>query len=264
VEPQFNPKNLRYDESGIPRLGPTEIEAIATELLSLYCPDVLQRPSITPVLVIIDKLKARTKLTFEMGDLGLFKGEKVLGCVNLNTRTLSLDNILIGARRMSLLFTAAHEIGHWVIHRHNFRNWKLNETEEAGTLIDDEKTLHRLSQRTPREWLEYQANVFASCLVMPRSTFMQAVSDQQAEMGISRNLGEVFLTSANYSRKDYHDLRTRLSKVFDVSVTSVGVRIATLKLLREEPVRRPSAPDEGPPTQNIRDLIGRVLPRKTN
>jgi hypothetical protein len=111
----FNPKNLRYDDNGIPRLGPPEIEAITTELLSLYCPDVLQRPSITPVLVIIDKLRTRTKLTFEMGGLSLFKGQKVLGCVNLNTRTLSLDNILTGERRMAFLFTAAHEIGHWVI-----------------------------------------------------------------------------------------------------------------------------------------------------
>jgi Zn-dependent peptidase ImmA (M78 family) len=262
--PKFDPKDLSYDASGIPILGPSQIEAVAMGLLEFHCPLVLRQPSSTPVMTLIEKLKSRTNLKYEMRDLGFFNGLKVLGCVNLKTNTLSLDTILGGERRMSLLFTAAHEIGHWVLHRYNFRNWKFNEAGDAGTLIDDEKTLHRLSQRTPREWLEYQANVFASCLVMPRTTFMQAVSDQQAEMGISRNLGEVFLNSANYSRKDYHDLRTRLSKIFDVSVTSVGVRIATLKLLREEPVQRPSAPDEGPPTQNIRDLIGRVLPRKTN
>jgi Zn-dependent peptidase ImmA (M78 family) len=264
--PKFNPRDLTYDANGIPVLRPSQIEAVAMGLLEFHCPLVLRQPSSTPVLGIIDKLRSRTNLKYEMRDLGSYKGLKVLGCIDLRTNTLSLDTILTGERRMSLLFTAAHEIGHWVLHRYNYKNWKLNEGEKTGALIDDEKTLRRLSQKTPREWLEYQANVFASCLVMPRTMFTRALSEQQAQMGIvPAKRGDVFLTKENYSQRDYFDLQTRLAEIFDVSVTSVRVRVETLKLLREGPIRQQqTVVDDGPPTQNIHDLIGRVFPRKTS
>lgn len=234
-------------------------------LLEFHCPLVLRQPSSTPVMTIIEKLKSRTNLKYEMRDLGFFNGLMVLGCVNLKTNTLSLDTILGSERRMSLRFTAAHEMGHWVLHRYNYKNWKLKEEENAEELVDDEKTLRRLSHRTPREWLEYQANVFASCIVMPRPMFTRALAEQQAEMGIvPAKRGEVFLTKENYSQRDYFDLQTRLASIFDVSVTSVRVRVETLKLLREGPARQQSVVEDAPPTQNIHDLIGRVFPRKTN
>lgn len=257
----FDPNQLRYDANGIPILGPSEIESVANELLGLYCPSVLKSPRYTPVVEIIDRLCHRTKLKFEMRDLGFFKGSKVLGCVSLKSRILSLDTLLNGERKMSFRFTAAHEIGHWVLHRQNFRNWKLGETGETGDLVDDEKTLHRLSQKTPREWLEYQANVFASCLVLPRKMFIRALEDQQADMGIRRNKGQVYLTAAYYSRNDYHELQTRLGTIFDVSVTSVRVRVETLKLLRDEINNQARSPESELAAKEMGELMGKVLPR---
>jgi len=67
---KFDPQKLKYNSNGIPILSVLEIEDIANELLQKYCPDVLGRPSMTPVVEIIRHLGQRTGLLFTMEDLG--------------------------------------------------------------------------------------------------------------------------------------------------------------------------------------------------
>ena len=60
------------------RLKATEIEAVAYELLQKHCPDVLRKPSLTPVADIIKKLEERTGLKSSIENLGEFEGKKIL------------------------------------------------------------------------------------------------------------------------------------------------------------------------------------------
>jgi len=110
---EFDPKKIKYNSGGIPVLSAREIEGVASELLQKYCPGVLCKPSMTPVVEIIDRLGERTGLLFAMEDLG-FKGTaKVLGKVSFHKKTMYLDISLQGERAAAFRFTAAHEIGHW-------------------------------------------------------------------------------------------------------------------------------------------------------
>jgi Zn-dependent peptidase ImmA (M78 family) len=225
---KFNPQRLKYSSNGIPILSVREIEVIADELLDKYCPKVLSKPSMTPVVEIIRHLGERTRLLFVMEDLGFQGTAKILGKVNFRRKTLYLDISLENELKAAFRFTAAHEIGHWVLHRYNYKNWKL---EIDDSLQDDDRTLCRLEKRTQSDWLEFQANVFAAALVTPREMFIVALKQIQQKMGINKNLGRIFLSNAPSSRRDYETIVAEISEIFHVSKGSVRVRIKTLQLI---------------------------------
>jgi Zn-dependent peptidase ImmA (M78 family) len=228
---KFDPQKLKYSSNGIPILSAREIEAIASELLQKYCPDVLCKPSMTPIAEIIRHLGERTGLLFSMEDLGFQGTAKILGKVNFHRKTLYLDISLDNEREAAFRFTAAHEIGHWILHRYNYKNWKL---EIDDSLQDDDGTLCRLEKRTQSDWLEFQANVFAASLVTPREMFIVALKQIQQKMGINKNVGRIYLSNAPSSRRDYETTVSKISRVFHVSKKSVRVRMKTLHLIEGE------------------------------
>lgn len=232
---KFNPKRIRYGSDGTPIFTVQEVETIAHELLEAHCPAVLTTPGITPVAEIIKRLHERTGLMFAMEDLGYKGTAKILGKVSFHLKTLYLDVSLEAERKAAFRFTAAHEIGHWVLHRYNYKNWKLDDEQaDADGMDDDESSLCRLERRTPKDWLEFQANVFAASLIMPRPTFIAALIKTQKAMGITKNIGRIYLSDAEYSKRDFQTLVTHLNHTFDVSKESVRVRVKTLKLLEDE------------------------------
>jgi Zn-dependent peptidase ImmA (M78 family) len=229
---EFDPKKLKYNSVGIPILSAREIEAVANELLQKYCPDVLHKPSMTPVAEIIKRLGERTGLLFAIEDLGHRGTAKVLGKVSFHKKTLYLDTSLDNELKAAFRFTAAHEIGHWILHRYNYKNWKFqSHNETSGGLQDDDSTLCRLGNRTQSDWLEFQANVFAASLVMPREMFITALKRIQCEIGICKNFGRIYLSNVPSSHRDYDIIIARLSQVFQVSKKSVQVRTKTLRLV---------------------------------
>jgi len=229
---EFAPSKLRYNKDGIPILSAKEIEVVAHELLQNHCPNVLRKPVATPVAEIIQKLHERTGLLFAMEDLGCVGTAKVLGKVNFSRKTLYLDISLEKERKAAFRFTAAHEIGHWVLHRYNYKNWKL---DSRHTIVDDlqdyEGTLYRLDQKSNREWLEFHANVFAASLIMPREMFVFALKQVQVAIGIRKNIGRIYLSNVPSSHRDYETAVNQLSQLFCVSKKSVKVRFKTLELI---------------------------------
>ena|ERR1039458_4394520 len=99
------------------------------------------------------------------------------------------------------------------------------------------KSLCRLEERTPQDWLEWQANVFAASLIMPRATFQTALVETQKAFGITRNLGVGWLSDNEPSHRDFQLLGNRLANIYGVSLTSIRVRLNTLKLLHDASAR---------------------------
>lgn len=234
---KFSPQSAKCDAKGIPYFRSDYLEEGARQMLLHYCPKVLKRPDPTPVIPIILEMQKAGKLKFVYADLGLRRdGRKILGGVNFKTNTLSLDQSLYSEDPISIAarFTAAHEIAHWVLHRWFHKNWKLNEEESVDGLTDDESTLHRLLDFSPRDRLEQQANTFAAAFVMPAVTFQDALIAAQQRAGIPKNLGLVFLSDDFGSRQDFRAIIEDLSKIYGVSKQSVQIRLKTLKLLVEQ------------------------------
>jgi hypothetical protein len=232
----FDPNKLTYGNEGVPILKATEIEQIATQVLEKHCPLVLQKPEITPVNEIIKRLGQTTKLESAIADLGTKGNAKILGKVNFPLRLLSLDRVLTTERKTQMQFTAAHEVGHWILHRWNYKMWRFPSSKVTpDNLEDDDDSLAQRKRRSPREWLEWQANVFAASLIMPRETFRTALIQAQKSIGITRNLGIVWVSEEEYSKRDLLLVARGLSGVYDVSVTSVLVRLNRLELTCGQP-----------------------------
>jgi Zn-dependent peptidase ImmA (M78 family) len=82
--------------------------------------------------------------------------------------------------------TLAHEIGHWLLHidrasaPQGSRDAEASESTQQAGMLDrslseevflcrslDEDKIKVVNQRTPEDWREWQAQYFASCLLMP-------------------------------------------------------------------------------------------------
>jgi len=125
-------------------------------------------------------------------------------------------------------FTVAHEIGHWSLHRRKkVVNVAVIEDEESDLEVRyGAKTL-----KTPRQWMEHQANVFAAALLMPRSTFQKAVIQVQKQLGIATRLGTVFLDNQAVNRQYYKAIVSSLMETYGVSGKATRIRLEETGIL---------------------------------
>lgn len=224
---------MRYDEFGVPVLSTAEIESIAEQVLAKHCQSVLTKPKHTPVVEIIDRLCESTRLICKITDLGNRGDSKILGKVNFSERTLYLDPSLTYEREIQMRFTAGHEIGHWVIHRWNFLNWKITGSRSEWVEIEGTR-LGAAPVRTPREWIEWQANMFSAALIMPRRTILRALIEAQFSIGTLKNFGHIWLSDTPQSKQDYEALITLISKTYGVSKKSAEIRLRSLDMISED------------------------------
>lgn len=106
------------------------------------------------------------KEEFQLGD-SKQGDEQILGAMVFSSKQIFIDETLDPEENPRnegrFRFTIAHELGHWVLHRHLFKN----ETKAVATLRGSEGK-YSLRQKTPNARLEWQANYFASCILMPK------------------------------------------------------------------------------------------------
>ena len=126
-------------------------------------------------------------------------------------------------------FTLAHELGHLSLHRHLIFD---RNGEPARAPVETVKEIfnERGNLNTEEEWVEWQANAYATSLLMPASMIKKAVVKQQQELGI-RNRGKIFIDNQACNQKDYFDILSRLSDFFKVSRTAVDYRLRKLELI---------------------------------
>lgn len=147
---------------------------------------------------------------------------EILGAANFNSRKIKIYKHSNQNRER---FTLAHEIGHfWLRHDVYLRNeivlaadLKLEASEEAAENYDR---------------LEIQANIFASCILMPDRVFRNKLGDYRNELEIrDRFHGALFVDDQMQNRADYHEVLSRLSGYFGCSKQAVQIKLKTLDLL---------------------------------
>jgi hypothetical protein len=122
-----------------------------------------------------------------------------------------------------------------VLHRHAWSNLRLEgRAAFAGEFSDNEKSLGKVDPLSPREWLEFHANVFAACLTMPAGPFQRAVLAAQMQIDFKRELAEGSPADDDFDTSDFLELTGILAGSFGVSRASVEVRLKTMLLMIEE------------------------------
>lgn len=159
-------------------------------------------------------------------------GEECLGEYSYAEKVVYLNNCYqLQTPSYRIRFTLAHELGHHFLHRFILEQFNLK-------AIDDKDTIHVVGTSNDHlRYFEYQANKFASRLLMPESLFINYALKVMRNMDIRK--GQVyddyqFSPSEGYfNHNTAVDFVNRVAKHFNVSKDAARYRLKGLDLLRE-------------------------------
>jgi len=216
---------------GIQRLSKNNIEIRALEIIECFDPAILLQAQPTPIIEFVQHLKKDSNTIVDFAqNLGETKtGNKILGQFGLNPPRIYIDNTLKNDPKFK--FTLAHELGHLFLHR------EIEFTkEDYDNLVDTELDIvtHKRILKSDRDWIEWQANQFAAAFLLPRATFRKALINIQKEMGVSKNLGIIYLDKTNYSMRDFVKIKDILYNIYNVNKTIIEYRLNNLGILNDQ------------------------------
>ena len=153
-------------EKAYPYLNNSTIEKESAKLLESFCRDKEQKIAApVPVFDIIEYLGYDVDFRKD----GIYEDKNLLGGTLIDQKTIEInENLIDHEGRMH--FTAAHEVGHIVLHV-PFYN------EKHGKDISEDKIISRKDcgfEGTKKEPEEWQADKFAAYLLMPSALIKKA------------------------------------------------------------------------------------------
>lgn len=235
--PIFVPK-LRYLETGRPILSAKAIQTYSEQLLGQYFPRCLSEVSTLPTQELIELMRREDDLKILQADLGRVGAWKIRGRTRFAEKTILLDQSLFtGEFVKSLRFVLCHEIGHWLLHRH--RPMLLDSVNEYIRDLEDDETADepRHNSRllvSTREWVEWQANYFAACLLMPKAPLAAAMLRMRKTIFQTERLKPIIFCNGTASGIQDSDLQLgNLANTFLVSKTSVKYRLTEMGMYLE-------------------------------
>jgi Zn-dependent peptidase ImmA (M78 family) len=233
---------MEFTDKGVPILSDKKIEETAYRLLQKVEPDCVENPVKVPIQSIIKYLQDNHGLLFSISDdLGTINDRKIRGKTILSKGIIILDSSIITNDESLYFMTAAHEIGHWTFHCS--RRIVNEDNEEINSFEDEEYSFYdrdamitfrrKKELKTSLDFLEHHAKVFAANLLMPRNAFIKAVQAIQINLGISRNLGQVYLYDDRILNHDYARVVIQLQEYFKVPKQAINIRFKELGLLND-------------------------------
>ena len=257
----------------VPYLAEEAIERNAEALLAefAHARDVV----IEPPILIEDIVEKHLKLGIEFDDthdlfgiprtgLDLSQGPDILGAMFFDEKRIVIDESLDPeenpAREGRYRFTLAHEGGgHWRLHRSLYARDPMQAAQFGGSSAPS--VICRSIQANER--VEWQANFYASCLLMPRNLVFRAWKREFGDLeprklikisgkpeDYDREIKEIdpedkqFLREVMSSSRDPAEMLSEeivrpLAEQFGVSPIAMRIRLEKLGLLhREVPLRR--------------------------
>ena len=153
--------------------------------------------------------------------------EEILGKVNFSPFRIILNSNELNHARKN--FTLSHEIGHYLLEHHNYM------TGESLSKSDIDMENQRKIAIKDIMKMEYQANYFASCLLLPKKSltksFLTLISGYELK---NRGHGVLYLDNQLCNLNIYHTITDELMKIYSVSRTALKIRLKELGLITEE------------------------------
>lgn len=210
---------------GLRKLSRYQIDSIASSFIASFNADVVKDYLSTPLNQAINFLKEKHGLEVDYKNIVDARGEEILGYYDVAINKIYINNTLVDTPRLP--FVIAHEIGHFILHR----NLKIHKTK-----YNNFKDVHfnffqqSYSLTNPKNWIEWQANCFASCLLMPKEAILLRLVIIQHQLGISKS-GKIYLDSQPCNIFAYREILNKLSEHFKVAKISVEYRLNDLGLV---------------------------------
>lgn len=212
------------------------IERAANELLYAYGGTFGEVAA--PPVPAEEMLECHLGLSLGFDDLQTrFGGATVLGATWIEDQEVQIDQSLDPSENPRIegryRFTVAHEAGHWVLHRHQLR-------EARSTPLIDGKSEPSIvcrdtASKPPIEW---QADCFASYLLMPEELVRQAWQDMTGSVVPHVAEDEIKELTERYGLAEGDqptvEIAKRMARVFCVSGQAMQIRLTKLGLILTE------------------------------
>jgi len=149
----------------VPWLSKQQISDAASGLIADY--EAMAGYRITPPIPVEDIIERSLGLKLSFEDLETILGStSVLGATYVEARLICInERLLERGPEGRLIFTCAHEVGHWVLHRRYAQ--KAMRQSSGGDVIVCRTDM-------ARERIEWQADYFAGCFLMPEEAVIDA------------------------------------------------------------------------------------------
>ena len=147
----------------VPWISKEKIALKATELINGF--QALAKYDVKPPIPVEDIIERYLGLRLLYNDLTRVFGKEVLGAVYVEAKAICINERLFeSSSEGRLVFTIAHEVGHWVLHRQYIEAQKK----------DNSKQVIVSKKGNSKDTIEWQADYFASCLLMPEKEIREA------------------------------------------------------------------------------------------
>ncbi len=213
-----------------------EIEMSAAQTLTSYGRRFGEVPG--PPVPVEEILECDLGLDFGLEDLaaaGL--GEDALGAMWAAERRVRVDSSLdpdeFPRKEGRYRFTVAHEIGHWQLHRHRFLLGVNQDPLFGGSSEPSVVCRTGYAKKPPIEW---QADAFASRLLMPKRMVARAWEGQHGEADPHFVGGQATATpprrGLRFRADPADEITGAMAAMFGVSLQAMGIRLRDLGLIR--------------------------------
>lgn len=185
------------------------------------------------LLKIVSHLKEKDGLNFDLfHELGTDEiYASALGSMDAKNNIIKISNSL-EYNSPGWRFTLAHEIGHYIFHHEFMLKNKIDEhidTDDNYSIVEFSMTSNLFRR------LEWQANMFANSLLMPRSDVFCSIASLVVQLDIRNfNSGIIYVDNQQCNLHNYNYIVSKLKKEFHVSATIVEIRLKQLRILNDK------------------------------
>lgn len=220
-------------------LSRTDIEERVGHMLDYVLPDRGNDPHPPDLQRIVTVLKSRYGVRFSFSNEldKLPTGEQVFGTFSVAPPTICITSLLpMWSPRFRR--TLAHELGHLVLHRKMIGTGKFISREKP--IVDTAKQLRyrETAELSDLQWVEWQANEFSMCLILPRRYLQGLVCSVQMELRINRNLGTMYLDDQPSNKRDCHKIVGELSERSGAKKALLWRRLRFLGIIEDHQKKR--------------------------
>lgn len=153
--------------------------------------------------------------------------EGILGQISFGPDIIAIDDSQTSTPERSR-FTLSHELGHFALEHHRFVVRESCHDEDMDTENSGAVNLKDVRR------MEWQANYFASCLLLPKEQFERELFKQaQLNELYDRGYGLLFLDNQKCNIDTFYDVTTPLMKKFQVSRSVIKLRLLKLGFLND-------------------------------
>ncbi|WP_415762266.1 ImmA/IrrE family metallo-endopeptidase [Pseudomonas sp. CP4] len=225
VEAAFSDEELRLIHTTLPT-SKLRVPFVSKDSLEDLAEQVLKSISYNQGFVDLNKV-----ISHERDSNGLIvrffeENHSALGSITFNP--LEIKIFTLDEQSHLARFTLAHELGHYFLKHGRYMS------RESIHAQDIDQSQFITVPKGEVERLEWQANMFASCLLMPQTEFNMVLSVLVKRYGIrNRGHGTIYLDEQSDNLTNFRMIAAALSRYFKVSLTAVRLRMKALGHLVE-------------------------------